>query len=69
MQKEVVLAQYRRSFEKCNICCDSFIGDEDSSAYRSVIKEAVYRAWKTISKEECVNHVAKRMGTGLGTIV
>ena len=59
---------YRRSVKKHNIYFDSFICDEDSSDYTIVVKEVVYGAWKTIRKEECVNHISKRMGTGIRTI-
>ena len=54
----------RRSFELHNIFYDPFIGDGDSSAYRIVVKEAIYGPWKTVQKEECINHVAKRIGSG-----
>ena len=60
---------YRRSVELHNIFYDPFIGEGDSSAYQSVVKEAIYGPWKTVRKEECINHVAKRMGSGLRSIV
>ena len=36
---------------------------------KSVVKEAMYCAWETISKEECVKYTAERMGNGIQTIV
>ena len=69
MEKKGVLEMYRRSAELHNIFYDPFIGDGDSSSYQSVVKEAIYGPWKTARKEECINHVAKRMGSGLLSIV
>ena len=69
MEKEGVLEMYRRSVQLHNIFYDPFIGDGDSSTYQSVVKEAIYGPWKTVRKEECINHVAKRMGSGLRSIV
>ena len=56
MEKEGVLEMYRRSVELPNIFYDPFIRDGDSSAYRSVVKEAIYGPWNTVRKEECINH-------------
>ena len=47
-----VLEMYRRSMELHNIFYDPFIGEGDSSAYQSVVKEAIYGPWKTVRKEE-----------------
>ena len=69
MENEGVLEMYRRSVELHNIFYDPFIGEGDSSAYQSVVKEAIYGPWKTVRKEECINHVAKRMGSGFRSIV
>ena len=40
-----------------------FLSDGDSTAYNSVVKLDVYDV--PIVKEECVNHIHKRMGTAL----
>ena len=69
MEKEGVLEMYRRSVQLHNIFYDPFIGDGDSSTYQSVVKEAIYGPWKTVRKEECINHVAKRMGCRFRSIV
>ena len=69
MEKEGVLEMYRRLVEVHNIFYDPFIGDEDSSTYRSVVKEAIYGPWKTVRTEESINLVAKRMGSRLRSIV
>ena len=47
-----VLEMYRRSMELHNIFYDPFTGEGDSSAYQSVVKEAIYGPWKTVRKEE-----------------
>ena len=69
MEKEGVLEMYRRSVKLHNIFFDPFVGGGDSSAYQSVVKEAIYDPWKTVRKEECINHVAKRMSSRLCSVV
>ena len=65
MEKEGVLEMYRRSVGLHNIFYDPFIGDGDSSTYRSMVNEAIYGPWKTVWKE----WVEKRIGSGHHSIV
>lgn len=60
---------YHRSISKHNLYYDPFIGDGDSLAYRSGCNENVHGPTKSIQKKECINYMAKRMGTGLRTII
>ena len=56
---------YKRSIKLHNIRYRPFIGDGDSSSYSLVEKSAPYGPLLDILKSECVNHVTKRMGSGL----
>ena len=45
------------------------VSDGDSNAYRSTVAaQPPYGADKNVVKEECVNHVAKRLGTALAKV-
>ena len=48
---------------------DLFIGDGDSLAYRKLYKINVYGPRKLIEKEEDIEHVIKRMGSQLRSMV
>ncbi len=39
--------------------------DEDSKAYDAVVADSPYGANVNINKENCINHVSKRMGKAL----
>ena len=57
-----------RSLEGRNLRYTVFIGDGDSSSYRSVINSAPYGDVEII-KSDCVQHVQKRMGSALRKLV
>lgn len=61
MEAEGWLRLFRRSVKKCKMRYVAVISDGDSKAYSSIEKEQVYGDIQ-ISKEECINHVAKRVG-------
>jgi len=46
-----------------------FVGDGDSSYYRAVVNENIYGPTVSISNENCVGRIQKRMGTRLRKIV
>ncbi|XP_057313669.1 uncharacterized protein LOC130654985 [Hydractinia symbiolongicarpus] len=69
MECDGILDLYKRSIEKHNIRYNPYIGDGDSSAFSNVDKERPYCATCFVAKEECVNHVTKRMGTNLRKLV
>lgn len=54
---------WKRSIEKCKMRYTTLLSDGDSKTFLSLTKLKVYD--KPIAKEECINHVAKRMGTAL----
>ena len=69
MEGEGVLQLYQRSESNNKVRYIPFIGDGDSSSYTTVDKERPYGAAVFIDKQECVNHVTKRMGTNLRKLV
>ena len=54
---------YQCSVERHNLRYTTFIGDGDSSTFSRVCKAEPYGADHPVTKEECVGHVPKRMGT------
>ena len=69
MESDGVLGLYQRSIEKHNLRYSPFIGDGDSSAYKTIESTMPYGPLRYIPKAECTNHVTKRMGTGLRTLI
>lgn len=69
MESECILELYKRSVDKHSLRYTTFIGDGDSSAYRSVVKANVYGESVHITKENCVGHIQKRMGTRLRSLL
>ncbi|GBN94037.1 hypothetical protein AVEN_128683-1 [Araneus ventricosus] len=56
---------WKRSVENCVMRYMSVLSDDDSKTYQDLLEFDVYDDSMNISKEECLNHVAKRLGTGL----
>ncbi|GBO17359.1 hypothetical protein AVEN_7037-1 [Araneus ventricosus] len=56
---------WNRSVENCVMRYMSVLSDGDSKTYQDLLELDVYDDSMNISKEECLNHVAKRLGTGL----
>lgn len=50
--------------EKTNFCYATVISDGDSKAYSSVVNEKFFGDVE-IHKDECINHVAERVGKAL----
>ena len=67
METEGAIAMFKRSLEKHRLVYTKFVGDGDSSCYGSVNKamNEIYGTDYPVSKEECVGHVQKRMGSAL----
>lgn len=55
---------WRRSIELCKMRYTVMLSDGDSKSFIHLSKSDVYEGIN-ISKEECLNHVAKRLGTAL----
>jgi hypothetical protein len=61
IEQEAAKIIWSRSIDNLQMRYTTFIGDGDSSAYNTVVNLGIY----DIIKEECVNHVCKRLGTRL----
>lgn len=68
MEAAAAVALQRRSHQY-NMIYKTFVSDGDSSAIRSVCEmnqgAGPYGEQCPVVKAECINHVAKRLGTGL----
>eukprot|EP00795_Rhopilema_esculentum_P009911 gene9911-18515_t len=60
---------WRRSIEKDKLRCVTMLCDGNSKSFKAVSDLHVYGKEKQITKEECVNHVSKRMGTALRKLI
>ena len=69
MEVECAKRLWTRSVEKNNFRYTTILSDGDSKAYDAVKALKVYGESKEIQKEDCINHVAKRIGTALRNLV
>ncbi|GFW13646.1 uncharacterized protein TNCV_1211121 [Trichonephila clavipes] len=56
---------WKRSIKNCGMRYVSILSDGDAKTYQHLSSLNVYGNCIKIAKEECINHVAKRLGTGL----
>ena len=68
MEVECAKRIWGRSVEKFKLCYTTMLSDGDSKAYDAITQANVYGE-KKITKEDCINHMSKRMGTGLSKLV
>lgn len=64
----MAINMWKRSVEKMKMRYTTMISDGDSSTHKALREENPYGAGEKkneVRKEECVNHVAKRLGTRL----
>ena len=67
MENEGAVEIFRRSVETRSLVYSTYVGDGDSGSFSSV-KDACFEKYGdiyTITKEECVGHIQKRIGSGL----
>ena len=69
MEVECAKRLWTRSVEKHQFRYTTILSDGDSKAYDAVKSLEPYGKENVIVKEDCVNHVAKRMGTALRNFV
>ena len=69
MEVECALRIWRRLEQKHNLRYTVMLSDGDSKAYDSVVSDKPYGQDIAIEKEDCVNHISKRMGTALRNLV
>ena len=64
MEVDAVLEMFRRSLENLGVRFLYYVSGGDSKTYTGIIKAAPYGKTE-VTKEECVCHVQKRIGTRL----
>ena len=67
MEAALATEMFGRSISECNLKYTTFVGDGDSSLYGRV-KDAMFQKYGDeyiVTKEECVGHVQKILGTAL----
>ncbi|XP_005091180.1 uncharacterized protein LOC101848798 [Aplysia californica] len=69
MEVEAAVVLWSRSMEKFGLRYTTFVGDGDSKAFNKVTEVKPYGPGVQIVKEECLNHVGKRLGTALRNLV
>ena len=69
MEVEGAKRLWRRSVIKTKLRYTTILSDGDSKAFDAVAGLQVYGPGITIEKEDCINHVSKRMGTALRNLV
>jgi len=65
MDVECALRIWKRSIEEHSLRYTTMLSDGDSKAYGAVCDVNVHGDRISIEKEDCINHVAKEMGTAL----
>ncbi|KAH7977652.1 hypothetical protein HPB49_003139 [Dermacentor silvarum] len=68
MEAEAGLILFERSLERRNLRYTTVLCDGDSRTYNA-IKDAKVYGFIDVQKEDCTNHVQKRMGTALRNLV
>ncbi len=69
MEVECAKRIWSRSVEKHSLRYTTMLSDGDSKSFDAVSKSNNYGPEHPINKEECVNHVSKRMGTALNNLL
>ncbi|KAJ4431893.1 hypothetical protein ANN_20499, partial [Periplaneta americana] len=64
MEAEAALIIWKRS-EQYGLRYTTILSDGDASTYKRLSDEKPYGASVAIKKEECINHIGKRLGTAL----
>ena len=68
MEAEQAVTMWKRSLSKHNFRYLTMVGDGDSKAFEQVKALKAYGK-DMVEKEECLNHVSKRLGTALRNLV
>ncbi|GBL72366.1 hypothetical protein AVEN_115302-1 [Araneus ventricosus] len=65
MEAKAAEILWKRSVENCGMRYMSVLSDGEPKTYQHLLELDVYGDSMKISKEECLHHVTKRLGTGL----
>ncbi|KAM7306501.1 hypothetical protein ISCGN_010204 [Ixodes scapularis] len=68
METEAALILFRRSLAKNGLGYTTILSDGDSRTFHALTQDSVY-GYLDIEKKDCLNHVHKRMGAALRTLV
>ncbi|CAN7996266.1 unnamed protein product [Ixodes hexagonus] len=68
MEAEAALILFRRSLAKNGLRYTTILSDGDSRTFHALTQDSVY-GYLDIEKKDCLNHVHKRMGAALRTLV
>ena len=60
-----ILEMFSRSVQLLVVRYEYYIGDGDTSTFKSILNENPYGEELKVKKRECIGHVSKRMGTRL----
>ncbi|GFX23269.1 uncharacterized protein TNCV_4560511 [Trichonephila clavipes] len=63
MEMHAALIMWRRSISDCQMRFVSMLSDGDSKTFQFLSDKKIYGSDIKIEKEECLNHIAKRLGT------
>ena len=69
MEVECARRLWGRSIEKASLRYTTMLCDGDSKSFDAVAEDNIYGKDKKLEKEDCINHISKRMGTGLRKLV
>nr|XP_032514623.1 uncharacterized protein LOC116768095 [Danaus plexippus plexippus] len=67
MEVDSIVEMFSRSIEKFGVMYSNYIGDGDTKTFLGILNSDPYGDECTVTKNECVGHVQKRMGTRLRT--
>lgn len=65
MEAAAAVEMWKRSVDLCKMQYTTIISDGDSKTHHQLQTSAVYGPDVQITKDECLNHIAKCLGTGL----
>ncbi|GFU38783.1 uncharacterized protein TNCV_2891611 [Trichonephila clavipes] len=65
MEMHAALIMWRRSISDCQMRFVSMLSDGDLKTFQFLSDNKIYGSDIKIEKEECLNHIAKRLGTSL----
>ncbi|GBN08750.1 hypothetical protein AVEN_134407-1 [Araneus ventricosus] len=69
MEMNAAMILQKRSMKETKMRCMTLLSDGDGTTHQYLNEIKVYGKNVTIMKEECMNHVAKIVGTGLRNVV
>ena len=65
MEVQGAVDHWSRSLERRKLCYVTFIGGGDCKGHQAVVDSSPYGPDCQVEKEECVEHIQKRVGTRL----